>query len=61
MAFNEYSITVGYYQAAFNIKSKSVLITFKMEIWQIKERNSNLNHASMLVFVNDINRIRTTF
>ena len=39
------------------LKSMSVLNTFKMEIWQIKDRSSNPNLASILFFVNNTNQI----
>lgn len=60
IACSECSIKIGYYWD-FSIKRMSVLITFKMEIWQTKDRSSSPNLASMLFFVNDINRIRITF
>jgi hypothetical protein len=37
-----------------------VLITFKMEIWQIKDRSSNPNLPS-IISVNDVNRLRMIF
>lgn len=61
MACCECLINVGYYQATFSIKNTSFLITFKIEIWQREDRSSNPKLASMLFFVNDINRIRTSF
>ena len=42
------------------LKSMSVLNTFKMEIWQIKDRSLNPNLASILFFVNNTNQIWMT-
>lgn len=57
MACTECARNVGYYGAAVHIKSISVLNTFKMELWQIKDRSANPNLASILFSVNNVNLI----
>lgn len=57
MACTECTRNVGYYGAAVHIKSISVLNTFKMELWQIKDRSANPNLASILFSVNNVNLI----